>query len=231
MSAVSDSLGNNPDIDPANNDNLAGVLQFTFMKMLQGVNTRLPAQVIKYDRTTNRVQVQILIAMMTTDGSIVSRSQIDSLPVKRYGGGGYVMSFPLNPGDLGWIEANDRDISLFLQSYTESPPNTARLFNFSDSVFFPDVMTGYNVQTIDADNFVLSNIDGTVRISLTPAGVVITSPVVAIDGALAANGGFTSVGGSGATQITLTGLFQLTGNMHVSGDITASGAITPGVPP
>ena len=111
---------NNPSIDPADNDSLVGSITFAFKKLLQQVNGMLPAQVIAYDRTTNRVQVQILITILTTDGSQVPRPQVASLPVLIMGGGGFTISFPIKEGDFGWVLANDRDISLFLQNYSQT---------------------------------------------------------------------------------------------------------------
>ncbi|OWK42477.1 hypothetical protein [Fimbriiglobus ruber] len=43
-------------------------------------------------------------------------------------------------GDTGWIKANDRDISLFKQTTAASSPNTARLHDFADAMFFPDTL-------------------------------------------------------------------------------------------
>jgi hypothetical protein len=220
---------NNPSIDPANNDTLAGSIRFAFNKLLQQVNGMLPAQVIAYDRTTNRVQVQLLIAVVTTDGSRISRPQIASIPVLVLGGGGFMLSFPLNPGDLGWVLANDRDISLFLQDYNESPPNTARIKNFSDGLFIPDIMKGYTIDPEDEAHAVLSSVDGTIRIALWPDKVKITSPLTLVEGdltvtgALNAEGGLSGSGGAGPNPFTLTG------NLLVTGNIGATGTITPGV--
>lgn len=220
------STRNNPSLDPANNDSLAGTLMFAFSKFMQQIDGVLPAKVIAYDRTANRVQVAPQIALLTTDGSIVPRSQIASIPVLVLGGGGYFLNFPLNAGDLGWIIANDRDISLFLQSYDESPPNTTRMFDFSDALFIPDVMRGYTIATEDNGNAVLSNLDSSVRIALWPTMVKITAPTIEIDGTLAVDGGIT-VTGIGSTPINLTGNVALTGVLAVTGDITATGSITP----
>ena len=189
------SENNVPAFDPALNDTLAGTLQFVVGKMIQNTNGMLPAQVIAYDRTANRVQVQILISMLTSSGAQVPRSQVASIPVLSLGGGGYLLNFPLNTGDLGWILASDRDISLFLQSYSQAAPNTARTFSFSDGLFIPDIMKGYTIATEDAEHAVLQNLDGTVRISLWPAQVKITAPVVTIEGNLAVTGGLTMSGG------------------------------------
>lgn len=219
---------NIPDIDPTNNESLAGTMQFAFSKLLQNINGMLPAQVLAYDRTANRVQVQLLIAMMTTNGDTVGRPQLASIPVMVFGGGNFMLSFPLKPGDLGWVLANDRDISLFLQSYGENPPNTARTFSFSDGVFIPDVMRNYTIASEDADNFVLGTVDGTIAISVSTTGVKVKAPTVTIDGALAATNGITITGGGG-TPINVTGNMNLTGDIAVTGNITATGTITPGV--
>ena len=206
----SSSNGNFPDIDPANNGSLAGTMQFAFYKMMQSMNGMLPAKVIKYDRTANRVQVQILLSQITTTNQIVSRPQIASLPVLILGGGGFMLNFNLNPGDFGWVMANDRDISLFLQTYDETPPNTNRIKNFADSLFIPDVMTGYTIDTLDASNAVLQSTDGTVKISLGTGKITISAPVVEIDG-------FTS---GTINAITPTGgTLTVTGNLHVTGTI------------
>jgi hypothetical protein len=232
-----------PDIDPANNGTLAGTLQFCFKKFIQNINGMLPAKVIAYDRTTNRVQVQLLISIVTTDGKIIPRSQIASLPVLLLGGGGFFLSFNLNTGDLGWVLANDRDISLFLQNYEQAAPNTARIKNFADGLFIPDVMTGYEIASEDMSSVVLQNLDGTIKISLQSDRIKLTAPLVEITGGLQVDGVVT---GEGASALTInspviatdgmtvsggaTNALTVTGNERVVGDITASGSITPFVP-
>ena len=191
---------NNPSLNPANNNSLVGSVTFAFNKLMQNMNSMLPAKVIKYDRENNRVSVQPLINLMTTDGSQVSRAQLSSIPVFVFGGGGFRISFPLNTGDLGWILANDRDISLFLQSYKQTAPNSARIRTFSDAVFFPDVMNGLNsIAGDDAENVVIQSIDGSVSIALStdtidiiaPVAVNITAPVLAVTGNITATGTIT----------------------------------------
>ena len=219
----------NPSLDPAFNDSLAGSIQFAFQKMMQQTDGMLPAQVIAYDRTNNRVQVQILISLITTSNTIVPRPQIASIPVLVIGGGGFMLSFPLKTGDLGWVLASDRDISLFLQTYNQTPPNTYRIKNFSDSLFIPDIMRNYTINPEDEMNAVLSSTDGTVRISLSSTQVKITAPMtivtgsLTVAGALVAEGGFTGSGGGGVNP------FQITGNLLVTGNIGATGTITPEV--
>jgi hypothetical protein len=206
---MNSSTGNSPDIDPVNNETLAGSIRFAFRKLMQNVNGMLPAKVISYDRTTNRVQVQLMIAVVTTQGAQISRPQLASIPVLLLGGGGYFLSFPLKEGDLGWVVANDRDISLFLQNYSETAPNTGRIKSFSDGVFIPSVMTDYTIGGDDADNAVLQSTDGTVKITLGTGKITISAPLVEIDG-------------YNPSLIIPPG-----GTLAVIGDITATGDITP----
>lgn len=172
---------NNPSIDPANNGSLAGTIQFAFSKMMQQVNGMLPASVLSYDRATNRAQVQLLIDIVGTDGTQYPRPQLASVPVFVFGGGGFRLSFPLEKGNMGWVIANDRDISLFLQSMAQSAPNTARVKSFSDGVFFPDAMSLDNLAGSDLNNAVLQNAAGTVTISIKSDTVTITSPNINFD--------------------------------------------------
>ncbi len=221
--------GNIPSVDPADEDNLTGAFRFIFNKLLQDTNGMLPARVISYDRTTNRAQVQPLIMVLPTDGSQLSRAPLASIPVIQLGGGAHLLSFNIVPGDLGWILANDRDVSLFLQSYTESRPNTYRLNSFSDSLFVPDIMRGYTINPEDTEHATFQSLDGSVRVSLWPDRVKITAPMgLEVAGPIVGHEGITITGGSG---FNVTGNFNMTGEMHVSGNITASGSITPDTPP
>jgi hypothetical protein len=229
------TTNNLPSIDPANLGSMPGTLNFVFHKLMQGqFDSMLPAKIISYDRTLNRAQVQPLITILNTNGTQTPRPQYASVPVMVFGGGGVVMSFNLPSGSLGWICANDRDISAFLNDYKQSAPNTNRMFNFSDGVFIPDVMMGYTVAEEDETNASIQTLDGTIKITIGSNGIKIAVPElsgsitlegnVVVTGLLTANGGLAGSGGAGPNTATLTG------NLRVIGDITASGDITPHVP-
>ena len=107
--------------------------------------------------------------------------------------------------------ANDRDISVFLQSYAQTAPNSPRMFSFSDGVFFPDVMTGLDtISGGDAENAVLQNVEGTVSISIGSDSIDITTT--------------SEVNITATTSVNVT-----TPVLAVIGNITATGTITPGV--
>jgi hypothetical protein len=171
-----------PSRNTANDDSLLGFITLALMKDLQNTDDMLPAKVIAYDRVTNRASVQPLIVMVNTNNEQIPRAQISSIPVLQLGGGGFVLSFPLNTGDLGWIKANDRDISLFLTSLAQSPPNTIRKHTFQDAIFIPDTMfKSVTINEEDADNAVIQSLDGTCRIAISNGSVKITAPEIIFD--------------------------------------------------
>jgi len=204
-----------PSRDPANDESMPGTFQDAMRKMLRRTDDMLPAKVLSYNRAKNRARVQPLVSMVTTEGEVVSRAPVASLPVMQLGGGGFVLSFPMAPGDLGWIKANDRDISLFLQAYKEAKPNTARMHTFEDALFIPDVMTGYTIAGEDAGNVVLQTNGGSVRVAvwsdrikmtagshvvtIGPSGVTITSSAITINGPTTIN---STLSVSGAATFT-----------------------------
>ena len=180
-----------PSRNPANDGTMVGMLRQFAQKALQSTDDMMPAKVISFDRTSNRAQVQPMIKMLATDGQTMNRAQVASVPVFQIGGGGFILNFNLKAGDLGWIKASDRDISLYLQGQgaSEQHPNTNRLHSFEDGLFFPDVLTGFTIDAEDAENCVLQTLDGSQRIAIwadkikvtSTTEVIIESPLVTID--------------------------------------------------
>lgn len=231
---------NNPSLDPADNNSLAGSIRFAFSKMIQKTDGMLPAQVIAYDRAENRVQVQLLISLITTSGASVPRQQIASIPVLLLGGGGLFLSFPINTGDLGWVIANDRDISNFLSTYSTAIPNTNRIKQFSDGVFMPDIMRGYTLADGSDGAVVLQNTNGSVFISVTDTDVTITAAdsvtinapdVVVNTTTMTVNATHNLNVNADANMLFTVG--SGSGTLGVVGNIKASGSITPSatIPP
>lgn len=191
-----------PSKDPANDGGMPGTLTTVLTKHQQRIHSQLPARVINYDRARNVATVQPLVMVLATDGTTTERAAVAEVPVLALGGGGYVLNFPLKSGDLGWIEASDRDISLFMQSLAVAAPNTVRLHSFEDGRFVPDAFRSYVVAGEDAERVVLQTLDGSTRIALGPGVIkMVTGGVVEIEAPLT----------------------QVTGNVTVSGDVIASG--------
>jgi Phage protein Gp138 N-terminal domain len=151
------------------------------MRQLMDLQTQrfdglLPAKVISYDRAKNIATVQPQIMLVDTDGNSRMRNPIAQLPVFSFGGGGFHINFPLKAGDLGWIFASDRDISLFMQTLTASKPNTMRRKRFGDGWFIPDVFYKYTINGADTNAMVIQSTDGTTRIAISNGVINITAP-------------------------------------------------------
>lgn len=204
-----------PSLDPANTGTLQGMLQTVLEKFTQNLDNMIPAKVVSFDRGTNRAQIQPLIRLVKTDGDTLSRAILDDIPVFQASGGGFVVNFPLNAGDIGWLHASDRDISLFLQSYNESPPNTFRKHTFEDGMFYPDVMRGWTIAGENAAALVIQSLDGSQTIAVHGDKIKITADLVEID--------TPDINCTG--NISAQGNISAVGNMDSQGDIEAQGEI------
>lgn len=171
-----------PNSDQAAEGSLAGGLKDALSKWLMNIDDMLPARVISYDDAKNRAVIQPVVMVGGTDGSKISRAQVANIPVYRFGGGGFFMRFPLKAGDLGWLKANDRDISLIMQaSGGEEWPNTKRLHSFSDAMFFPDTFKQWVINGEDIDAAVWQSMDGEARISLAGSRIKLAIGGVSIE--------------------------------------------------
>jgi phage baseplate assembly protein gpV len=175
----------------------------------------LPAQILEYDRALNQATVKPMIMFVDVANNSIPRNQIASIPVMSMGGGGFHISFPLKEGDLGWIVASDRDISLFIQSLKEAAPNTLRHHHFGDAMFMPDVFRNYTINAEDDDATVIQSTDGTIRISLSTARVKVTHPTLVIVDAPTAQ--FTK-------DVEIGQNLTVAGNTQVNGGLDASGS-------
>ena len=246
-----------PSGNPADKYSLQGVIRKVLDKFLQKrIDDMLPAVVIAYNASTNMACVQPLITVVTTDGQQVPRAQYAAIPVYQISAGGFIMRFPINAGDFGWIKANDRDISIFMQSGTQSPPNTQRKHSFKDAIFLPQtVWSNAAIAGGDTANLVIQNYAGTVKISLSetainveaPTEINLTAPTVNINASIAINlttpittmsGIFTATNeGSETTAGTINGSLVTTGDVtangisldnHVHGGVMTGGSNTEG---
>lgn len=178
----------NPSVDPADTESMSGLLRFVFKKLLQNTDDMLPAVVVS---VTGRdyATVQPLVMVQGTDGTLTRRPKYAKVPIATAGAGNYVMSFPVTAGDLGWIQANDRDISLFLQSGDFAAPNTERLHSFEDGVFWPDKARQWALASGDSAKAVWQSLDGSIKITLGadmielqhPTKILLTAPRVELD--------------------------------------------------
>ena len=199
-----------PNTDQSTDGSLAGKMKDAMRKWLRGeVDDMLPARVISYDEETNRAVIKPIVMLGTTSGQKISRANIANIPVFRFGGGGFFMRFPIKPGDLGWLKANDRDISLIMQAQGgEDWPNTLRLHSFSDAMFFPDTFRDWVIDGANVDAAVWQSMDGSVCIALHDGEIKVKAPAIIwdISGAAEMNVDSLVINSAGAVSINSASL-------------------------
>lgn len=217
-----------PSKPPSIDGDLGGALSFILRKMMMKMDGQLPARVVSYNRASNRATVQPLISMISTAGTRVGRAPIAAVPVLALGGGNFFINFPLGPGDLGWIEASDRDISLFLQSAQQASPNDGRLHSFESGRFIPDVLDKFTF-TPDAGAMIISSLDGSTRIVMSEGKINLIAADVQINSETLEINASTSVTvNTGAYNINATGIgTEVTGTVVLPTNTTVAGVPFP----
>lgn len=228
-----------PNSKQAQQGSLAGQLKGALSKWLrEEVDDMLPARVVSYDDAANRAVIQPLVMIGTTSGAKVSRASLPNIPVFRFGSGQFFMRFPIKPGDFGWLKANDKDISLIMQAQgqQEDWPNTERLHDFSDAMFFPDCVRGWLIDGANVDAAVWQSLDGTVCISLhgdkvnvkapnliaeVASSTEINSPTVTINSSSTTINGAVAINGASLTHNGVN-----VGDSHIHSGVTSGQSVT-----
>lgn len=162
-----------------NDDSMNDLVKAIIATIKRSVESSIPCIVTKVISRT-KVNVRPLIKIVAQDGESKERAIIEGLPVFTAGAGDKFVSFPVKKGDLGWIDASDRDISLFLQSYGNVEPPTSRMHSFSDARFVPDIMTNITIAEEDATAMVIQTRNGTVKIALDDGEIRIKNDSVSL---------------------------------------------------
>ena len=167
-----------PSQDPAQQTNLGEALRGIIGKYMQQIDGMLPATVVSYNRKSGRATIVPSINMVGTNGTNISRAPLANIRVLAIGGGDFLLTFPVRPGDTGWIEASDRDISLWLQGSGKkaTSPNTHRMHSFSDGRFIPDAMFDYVLPDSAEDGVCLQHKSGEAAIIITGDKIMLNAP-------------------------------------------------------
>lgn len=119
---------------------LAEVITKAIDYRLATMHVCMPATVIAYNAATQTVNVQPVVASaipLETGTLVEPLPMIADVPVEFPRGGGYVVVFPLNPGDTGIIECTDFSIDLWRQAGIAGTPNDLSTHALGNAVFRP----------------------------------------------------------------------------------------------
>ena len=193
---------------------LAAAIAAAFSKYQSEDDNSIPAIVLSYDRKNNIATVKPLIQVVMVNKVVKARHPLANIPVMSIGGGGFNINFPMKNGDLGWIVASDRDLSLFKKTLAETPPPSGRAHSFSDGLFIPDVFrnfvingedsTAMVIQTTDSNTRIAVDINGQVRIT-APSKVLVRTPLAEFTQDVKVNGKLDVLGQSTMSKTSVEG--------------------------
>lgn len=164
---------------PNETPTLEKILQDAIRSELLDVHTCLPAKVEKYDASTQKANVQVLLKRKyEADDEAINLPIINSVPVQwpSAGQGSAYIHLPLKAGDLGIVVFCERSIDFWLSGDQGDPgkildPLDPRIFDLSDAIFIPGVLPFvHSLQNVSPDNLVIQN--DKFRIEIAPDGTI-----------------------------------------------------------
>lgn len=172
--------------------------------------TAMPAivQSVNFVAMTCEVQPAIMGVATNNAGvqSYINMPLLVDCPITFPSAGGFIMTFPLKPGDEVLVIIASRCIDAWWQSGGVQQPMELRMHDLSDGFAIPGPRSQPRVvSNISSENAQLRSDDGTVYLEITPGG------------------GINLVAPSG---VTITGDLAVTGAVTVSETIVATGEIT-----
>lgn len=194
-----------PSYNPADTKSMSGAMRIFADYLLNLIECCQPCVVQSVDYASNTVIVKPAINVPTATGEYIKRDII-KLTAWRFASGGFLIHYPINVGDTGWMIAADKDTSLFKQENAIADPNTYIKHQCSQGFYIPDKIKGFQVSSDDQGRLVLQNQAGTERISIGASDTKIYSTSLSIT----------------ATNMTVTGDSQFNGNVNISGTMHSS---------
>lgn len=219
-----------PSFNPAESLSDEGLYDFFENKIKFGIEKVAPAQIISYNRSTNRAVVQILASEITSTGQKLPRQPLKDIPVFIFNGGGFSFSFPVQAQDIGWIIAADRDISIFKKLLQTFAPATYEKHRYEDGFFLPANINGFNISSGDENSVILTSLDGSTKLTVQEGLITMTAANSTFNGNVAINGNLTVTGTITATE-TITSNSDvisgtISGKTHTHTGVTTGTGIT-----
>lgn len=107
------------------------------------IRVGVPGVVQSYDFTTQRATIAPLIGDQYLDADGANQTElppvVSNVPVQFPGGGGMILTFPLQAGDTGWLTFADRSIDAWKLQGGSQLPTDARRHSWADALFIPGV--------------------------------------------------------------------------------------------
>lgn len=174
----------------------AATLSRTLRNHEASVWTSIPGLVetVDLERQTVTVQPTIKVRITQADGSIqtVPLPLLPDVPIVFPGGGGYTLTFPIQPGDECLVVFADRCIDAWWQSGGVQEQADSRMHDLSDGIaIFGPRSQPRKLSGVAANAVQLRSDDGAASVAISAAGLTLTHPA-----AVTINAPATTINGS-----------------------------------
>jgi hypothetical protein len=170
---------------------------------LKRVRTAMPAEVISFNAAQNTVDVQPLL-QRSIRGNVGNMPPVMNVPVVFYGGGGFVVTFKPQSGDVCELIINDRSLDAWKAKGGISDPADHRTHDPSDAVALFGINDYGSAYQSIKDGIDIRTRDGLV--SLNVQGALITATIGGTEIARIEAGKVKFTIGSQVLELTNTGL-------------------------
>ena len=161
----------NRDTDYAN---MAQSIRFAIRQSLKDLYTCMPGIVESYDAETRRAVVKGALKVVTTNKEEIEREAIHNVPVVFPSGGGFAMTFPLEPGDAVLLLYSQRGLTNWKKTLGVAAPDIIGFFSEKDAFAIP----GFGPTQGELEHIIAVDSQG-VKVSSTTA-VAVEAPTVTV---------------------------------------------------
>lgn len=211
---------------------------------MKGLHTSCPGFIVSFNNDSQTATVQPAIKMVMKDGKQNNLPLCTDVPVKFARGGGFSITFPVKAGDECWLVFAERCIDGWYSGGSTSEPKDYRMHDYSDAFAIVGVGSAPNaIEEFNVDGAEIRGKDRKQRVALgddgsietltengsfkmtksgameidAPAGLVIKSPTIRLEGATTVAGSIHGEPGTyGAGNATFAG------SIHADGEVTGN---------
>lgn len=194
-------------------------------KTLEKVKVSIPCRIEKYNRTTHLADLRVMFNWELLDGQILDGCVLKDITIRRIYAGGFIIDFPIQVGDMGWLIATDSDAYAAKANRIPSLPSSPFKNTYASGFWIPDLWGSEDdlnnanpeemriplkIDSSDEGRLVIQNAKGTQRISLGQDDIKVFATTATVT----------------AGTVNINGPTNIDGNTSIKGTLSVTDLIT-----